>query len=161
MDSHKKEIRKFIKINEEDIFRRKFPKKLCDYIFYELDGYDPWPYGFSEDEMYSQVQNIAASFFDGTLDTTMKEPLVLAEDHIHYLRDIYGDAMREQARLELRIQELEKELRKNGIRIVSTYDIENNGYVDKYYKFDDPEYLKLTEHFNTSMNQEKLPFKDS
>jgi len=158
MGSNKKELRRLIKIYEKQIFCRKFPKKLCDYIFYELDGYAPWPYEVPEDEEFSRIGGMAASFFAGTLDMTMKEPLLLAEEHIVYLREIYGDAMREQIRLESRISAMEKELSDNGIHVISVYDEEQNGYVDKYYRFDDPEYLKLVDRFTAHVAQEELPF---
>jgi len=158
MNNNKKDLRKLIKINEECIFHRKFPKKLRDYIFYELGGYGPWPYGYSDDELFSRIRGMAASFFEGTLDITMKEPIVLAEEHIGYLRDIYGDAMREQERLESRVRKLERELENNGISIVYTYDEGLNGYVENYYRSDDPEYLKLTYHPSNYTDRDELPF---
>ena len=158
MDSNKKVLRKLIKISEECIFHQKLPKKLRDYIIHELDGYGPWPYGYSEDELFSRIRGMAASFFEGTLDITMKEPVLLAEEHIGYLRDLYGGAMREQERLESRIRKLENELRNNGINIVYIYDEGINGYVDKYYRSDDPEYQKFICHSIACTDQDELPF---
>jgi len=138
MANNDKVIKRIIRELETEEFYEKFPKELKAYL-YDYYGEDPWPDPFTMEDIHCGIRESALAYIAGKLDVTIKPPLEKAREEIQYLRDLYGDAMRNIQDLESYINELHELLWSNGLEgsrmIHSETGIHEGTYAD-YNTFD-------------------------
>jgi len=108
------EIKRMIKNQETYLFHQRFPKELKAYL-YDSYGEDPWPYSFSEEDLYGGIKADAQAYFMEKLDVTIKPALEKKKAEIQELRELYSDAMGDIQDLEKYIGELHELLWANGL----------------------------------------------
>lgn len=57
----------------EHNYRMLFPKELKQYLLMTY-GEEPWPYEYSEQDLYTNIQKDLDAFQSDRLDTTIKNP---------------------------------------------------------------------------------------
>ncbi len=120
---------KMIKVLETYTFNRPFPTELKRFL---KDRYseEPWPYEYSEQDLYANIKEDAYAYFAGNLDVAIKTPLDKKELEIEYLRDLYGDAMCEINDLQKYIEELHELLWAHGLE--SSRMLHSDSHVGAY-----------------------------
>lgn len=103
-----------IKRLEKYTYKQGFPEELIAFL---NDKYseEPWPYEFSEQDLYSNIKRDINAYYAGTLDTTIKSPLQKFSDEIEDLRLLYGQNMDEIRDLNSYIDELHELLWAHGL----------------------------------------------
>jgi len=103
-----------IKSLEAYTYRQGFPKELTAYL---KDRYseEPWPYEYSEQDLFANVMDDIDMYFKGTLDTTIRTPFQKLTDQIEDLRELYCQSMYDIHDLSSYIDELHEWLRAHGL----------------------------------------------
>lgn len=106
---------KVIQTLETYTFKSPFPIELKRFL---KDKYseEPWPYEYSEQDLYSNIKDDVAAYFAGNIDITIKTPLEKKDLEIEYLRGLYGDAMCEISDLQKDIEDLHELLWAHGLQ---------------------------------------------
>ena len=94
-----------IKIVERKL-RRLLPKELKTYLLIKY-AREPFPYEFSEQDLYANIENDICVFDDGELDITIKSLGERWKEECQDLQNLYFDKCCELRRTEKYVRELE------------------------------------------------------
>lgn len=98
----------------EHTYRRSFPVDLKKYLLVKY-AEEPFPYEFSEQDLYANLERDIHSYEAGKLDVTVKGPSVRWHEEREYLQNLYMEKHREVRDLEEYITELEHMLSEHGL----------------------------------------------
>ncbi|MDP3981810.1 MAG: hypothetical protein Q8Q33_10405 [Chlamydiota bacterium] len=103
-----------IKSLETYTYRQRFSKELTAYL---KDRYseEPWPYEYSEQDLFANVMDDIDMYFKGKLDTTIRTPVQKLTEQIEDLRELYCHSMYEIHDLNSYIDELHEWLWAHGL----------------------------------------------
>jgi len=104
---------KVIRTLETYIFKHPFSAELKRFLKDQYSD-EPWPYEYSEQDLYAHIKKDVDAYFSGNIDITIKSPLEKKDLEIEYLRGLYGDAMCEVRDLQKTIEELHELLWAHG-----------------------------------------------
>lgn len=107
-------INKIIIKDFEHKFRRFLPKELKKYLLIKY-AREPFPYEFSEQDLYSNIENDIYAYDAGELDVTIRSLGERWKDECQYLQRLYIEKCRELRRTEKHVQELEHLLTEHGL----------------------------------------------
>lgn len=99
-------INKIIIKDLERRFRRFLPKELKTYLLIKY-AREPFPYEFSEQDLYTNIENDIYSYDAGELDITIKSLGEQWKEECQHLQKLYIDKCCELRRTEKYVQELE------------------------------------------------------
>lgn len=107
-------INQMIKSLETYTYRQGFPKELTAYL---KDRYseEPWPYEYSEQNLFTILMDDIDMYFKGELDTTIRTPIQKLLEQIEDLRELYCQSMYEIHDLNSYIDELHECLWAHGL----------------------------------------------
>ena len=80
-------------------------------------GEEPFPYEYTEQDLYEQIRKLVCQYQTGILDTTVKSPMEILQSNYSSLKQDYADAMASIKKLELNIRSLKDVLHRNCIEI--------------------------------------------
>lgn len=105
---------RMIKSLETYTYRQRFSKELTAYL---KDRYseEPWPYEYSEQDLFANVMDDIDMYFKGKLDTTIRTPVQKLTEQIEDLRELYYQSMYEIHDLNSYIDELHEWLWAHGV----------------------------------------------
>lgn len=98
--------KKIIKKVEEN-YLKIFSNELEKYLLVKYSE-EPFPYVFSEQDLYANIEKDIRDYSDGKLDVTIKSPSERWQIERKYLQDLYLDKCHEIRELEVYIEELKK-----------------------------------------------------
>ncbi|AFM41527.1 hypothetical protein Desaci_2592 [Desulfosporosinus acidiphilus SJ4] len=98
----------------EHKFRRSFPADLKKYLLVNYAN-EPFPYEFTEQDLYANIQKDIHDYEAGTLDVTVKSPSERWAEEREYLQDLCIEKFREICILKEYISELEHKLLEHGL----------------------------------------------
>jgi len=107
-------INKIIIKDLEHRFRRLLPNELKTYLLIKY-AREPFPYEFSEQDLYTNIQNDINSYDAGELDVTIKSLGERFREECQHLQKLYSDKCCELRRTEKYVRELEHILMKHGL----------------------------------------------
>lgn len=107
-----KKIIKQIEITYNRLLSREFKQYLLSKYEHE-----PFPYEYSEQDLYANIENDIRAYEAGELDLTVKKPYELWKEEREYLQGLYAEKCHEVRRLQEYIDKLECILNKNGFNI--------------------------------------------
>lgn len=90
----------------QDSYRRQFPEELVRYLRIKYKE-EPFPYEYSEQDLYSNIKADISRYHAGTLDITIKSPYKRLEEDRDMWRSACITAEQENRQLRDRIMELE------------------------------------------------------
>ena len=102
----------------ERTYRRSFPGDLKRYLFVKY-AEKPFPYEFTEQDIYTNIHHDIRSYEAGELDVTIKSPSERRHKECEYLQNLYIEKSCEARDLEKYIAELE--------HILSEHNLESPG----------------------------------
>jgi len=98
----------------EHTYRRSFPDDLKRYLLVKY-AEEPFPYEFSEQNLYTNIQNDIRDYEAGGLDITIKSPSERWQEEREYLRNLYIEKSCEARDLKEYVAELEQILLDHGL----------------------------------------------
>ena len=98
----------------EHNYRRVFPRELKKHLLVTY-GKEPWPYEYSEQDLYTNIRIDIDAFQSGRLDTTIKSQSEAWQEERDYLRKLYIEKCCESREQQEYINELEDHLSKHGL----------------------------------------------
>lgn len=98
----------------EHICRKSFPNDLKGYLLVKYSA-EPFPHEYSEQKLYSNIQDDVSEYESGKLDVTLKSPSERYKEERSYLQGIYVEKCCEAQDLENYVSELEAILSKHGL----------------------------------------------
>lgn len=98
----------------ESTYRRYFPDDLKRYLLVKY-AQEPFPYEFSEQDLYINIERDIYDYDAGKLDVTIKSSAGRWQEEREYLQNLYGEKCREARDLEDYVAELEQLLLKHGM----------------------------------------------
>lgn len=98
----------------EHTYRRSFPADLKKYLLVKY-AEEPFPYEFSEQDLYANIERDIHGYEAGKLDVTVKSPSERWHEEREYLQNLYMEKLREVRDLEEYITELEHMLSEHGL----------------------------------------------
>lgn len=98
----------------EHTYRRYFPDDLKQYLLVKYEE-EPFPYEFSEQDLYTNIQNDIRDYETGKLDVTVKSPSERWQEEQAYLQNLYAEKLNEVRELEEYVVELEHMLSEHGL----------------------------------------------
>lgn len=98
----------------ENVRRTHFPDKLKQYLLVEY-AQEPFPYEYSEQDLYANIERDINAFESGSLDITIKTPSEQWQEEREYLQQLYFEKSCETRELLEYVAELEGILSKHGI----------------------------------------------
>jgi len=107
-------INKRIIAEFERTYRRSFPDDLKRYLLAKY-AQEPFPYEFSEQDLYTNIEKDIRAYVDGELNVTVKSSSQRWKEERETLVDLYMGKCREIDHLEEYIVKLEHSLSDNGI----------------------------------------------
>lgn len=90
--------KKIIKKIEEN-YIKVFPNELEEYLLVKYSE-EPFPYVFSEQDLYANIQKDIRDYYAGSLDVTIKSPSERWQIEREYLQNLFIDKCREIVKLE-------------------------------------------------------------
>ena len=108
-------INKKIIIELESIHRRFFSDDLKRYLLVKY-AQEPLPHEFSEQDIYTNIENDICAYEAGDLDVTLTGPSERWQEERDYLQSLYIEKYREVRDLEAYVDELELILLKHGLK---------------------------------------------
>ena len=99
-------------------YQINIPKDLEDFVLEEY-GYDPFPYEYTEQDLYEQIRKLAMKYHDGLLDVTLKGCEQLLKQRFKELQDEYQFAMGKVRSLEVEVEKLKEMLLEHGEDVLS------------------------------------------
>ena len=76
---------------------------------------EPFPYEFSEQDLYTNIERDIRSYETGELDVTIKSSFERWQEEREYLQNLYIEKAREVRKLEDYVTELERILSEHGL----------------------------------------------
>lgn len=98
----------------EHTYRKSFPNELKRYLLVKY-AEDPFPYEFSEQDLYANIQHDIRGYEAGELDVTVKSPTERWQEEREYLKTLYIEKSCEAPDLEEYVDELEQMLLDHGL----------------------------------------------
>lgn len=98
----------------ENKCRKSFPDSLKKYLLVKY-AEEPFPYEFSEQDLYANIERDICNYEAGELDVTVKSPYERWQEEREYLQDLYIEKSREARDLEDYVAELEQILSEHGL----------------------------------------------
>lgn len=99
----------------ENTYRRLFPNDLKRYLLVKY-AEEPFPYEYSEQDLYTNIWNDINDYECGKLDVTIKSPSERWKEERDYLQNLYIEKLREARDLAEYVDELELILSKHGLQ---------------------------------------------
>jgi len=90
-------------------YRKTFSDELKKYLLLKYSE-EPFPYVFSEQDLYTNIRIDIRSYEAGKLDVTIKSPSERWKEEREYYQALYIDKCHEVSKLEEYIKELERML---------------------------------------------------
>jgi intein/homing endonuclease len=90
-------------------YRKTFSDELKKYLLLKYSE-EPFPYVFSEQDLYTNIRIDIRSYEAGKLDVTIKSPSERWKEEREYYQALYIDKCHEVSKLEEYIEELERML---------------------------------------------------
>lgn len=100
----------------ENTYRISMHEKFKKYLLKSY-GQDPFPYEYSEQDLYTNIARDIRAYEAGELDLTVKKPSLQWKEEREYLQNLYIQKCYEVCRLEEYLDKLESILNKNGLDI--------------------------------------------
>lgn len=107
-------INKTVLRDLEHKFRRSFPADLKKYLLVNY-ATEPFPYEFTEQDLYANIQKDIRDYEAGTLDVTVKSPSERWNEEREYLQNLCIEKFREVSLLKEYVSELEQKLLEHGL----------------------------------------------
>jgi len=98
----------------EHTYMRSFPDDLKRYLLVKY-AEEPFPYVFSEQDLYTNIQQDIRNYEAGELDVTVKSPTERWQEDREYLQSLYIEKSSEVRELEEYVAELENMLSEHGL----------------------------------------------
>jgi len=98
----------------EHTYRRSFPDDLKRYLLVKY-AEEPFPYEFSEQDLYTNILQDIRDYEAGELDVTVKSPSERWQEEREYLKNLYIEKSCEARDLKEYIAELEHMLSDHGL----------------------------------------------
>jgi intein/homing endonuclease len=98
----------------ENTYGRHFPDDLERYLLVQY-AQEPFPYEFSEQDLYMNIERDIHDYDAGKLDVTIKSSAERWQEEREYLQNLYGEKCLEARELEDYVAELEQLLLKHGM----------------------------------------------
>lgn len=111
-------INKTIIRNLENKCRAHIPDELKQYLLVKY-AQEPFPYEYSEQDLYANIERDMETFGSDRLDVTIKTPLERWQDECEYLQRLYVEKACEIRQLLEYVAELEQTLSEHGLESVS------------------------------------------
>ena len=97
-------------INElEGRYRKHLSGEIKEYLLIKY-GQEPFPYEFSEQDLYTNIDHDILAYEAGELDVTVKSPLERWQEEREYLQNLYIAKAREVQELVTHVADLERKL---------------------------------------------------
>lgn len=100
----------------EQTYRKSIPADLQKYLLSKY-AEEPFPYEFSEQDLYANIQRDISDYEAGKLDTVVKSPSLRWSEEREYLKALYIEKSREVCELEKYVVELEQILSEHGLNL--------------------------------------------
>ena len=94
--------------------RKSIPGEFKKYLLVKY-GQEPFPYEFTEQDLYANIERDVCDYAKGKLDITVKRPSERLREECDYLRDLCIEKLCEIRELEGYIAELEDKLTQHGL----------------------------------------------
>lgn len=98
----------------ETIYKKSIPDDLKKYLLVKY-AQEPFPYEFSEQDLYTNIEHDIRDYEAGELDVTVKGPSERWLEECEYLQNLYIEKSREARDLEDYVAELEQILSEHGL----------------------------------------------
>lgn len=98
----------------ENTYRTSFPDDLKLYLLVKY-AEEPFPYEYSEQDLYTNIQHDIRDYEAGELDVTVKSPSERWREEREYLQNLYIEKSCELHELEEYVAKLERILSKHGL----------------------------------------------
>jgi len=98
----------------EKTYARPFPAELRCYLLREY-AEEPFPYEYSELDLYTRIDKDIRAYEAGKLDVTTKSPAVRWQEERRYLQNLFLEKAREAGHLADYVEQLERILSENGL----------------------------------------------
>lgn len=89
--------------------RKNLSNELKKYLFLKYSE-EPFPYVFSEQDLYTNIENDIRAYDAGKLDVTIKNPFKRWQEEREYYQALYIDKCHEVSELEEYVEDLERML---------------------------------------------------
>ena len=106
----------------ETIYKKSIPDDLKKYLLVKYEQ-EPFPYEFSEQDLYTNIERDIRDYETGELDVTVKSPSERWSEEREYLQNLYVEKSREARDLEDYVAELE--------HILSEQSLESSGMSER------------------------------
>lgn len=93
---------------------RLFPDELKRYLLVKY-AEEPFPYEFSQQDLYANIEHDINAYDAGKLDVTLKSQLQCLQEECKYLQNLYAEKCYELRELSDYAAELEQILTENGL----------------------------------------------
>jgi hypothetical protein len=103
---------------------KPFPEQLKDYLLDEY-GEEPFPYGYSEQDLYTHVLKDIAAFESGNLVIVPRSPEEKWKEEKMYLQGLYIEKHNEVRKLEEYVAKLEKILSEHNLETPEMLERDN------------------------------------
>lgn len=107
-------LNKAIVTEFENTYRRSFPSDLKRYLLVKY-AQEPFPYEFTEQDLYTNIEHDIRDYEAGELDVTIKSSSERCQEEREYLQNLYVEKCLEARDLEDYVAELEQLLLKHGM----------------------------------------------
>ena len=98
----------------EDTYRKHLPDDLKQYLLAKYSE-EPFPYEFSEQDLYTNIQRDICAYESGKLDVTVKSPSERWQEEREYLQNLYIEKTCEVRELSEYVTQLERILSEHGL----------------------------------------------
>lgn len=98
----------------EAAYRKRFPDELRRYLLAQY-AEEPFPYEFTDQDLYTHIRNDISAYEAGELDVTVKSPSELWQEEREYLQELFIAKAVEARELADYVVELEHMLQKHGL----------------------------------------------
>lgn len=102
----------------QDTYRKCLPEELKHYLLVKY-AEEPFPYEYSEQDLYTNIHHDIDSYETGELDVSIKSPSERWQEEREYLQNLYIEKASEARELSERVAELERMLSKNGLDVIN------------------------------------------
>ncbi len=106
----------------EATYGKHFPDELRQYLLVKY-GQEPFPYEFSEQDLYTNIDHDIRAYEAGELDVTVKSPSERWQEEREYLQNLYSAKACEARELSEYVDELE--------RMLSAHTLESSQMADR------------------------------
>ena len=95
-------------------YHMNIPEELADFLLEEY-GEEPFPYEYTEQDLYEQIREMEMNYHKGLLNVALKGPELRLKQRYETLKDEYIDAMYKVRSLEDEVENLKKMLQKQEV----------------------------------------------